>query len=373
MKIGITCYPVQGGSGIVATELGAELAARGHQIHYISYQAPVRLRSCCPNIYFHQVEVMSYPLFKYPPYTLTLSAKMAEVAKRWKLDIFHVHYAIPHAVCGFLAKSVLGTKSPKLVTTLHGTDITLVGIDKSFSSITKFSIEVSDGVTAVSNFLARETTEKFKPSRKIEVIYNFVDTERFRPSTSSARKEEFAPEGEKILAHFSNFRPVKRIPDVIKIFNLVQKEIPARLLLIGDGPEASGALELVGQLGLSDKVTYLGSRSDVEDILPVADLFLIPTNTESFGLASLEALSCGVPVIGTNLGGLPEVVLDGECGYLEKLGEVEAMAGKALKLLRDEDLLNQFKESARRRAVDLFDAERMVPKYERFYERILAE
>jgi len=373
MKIGITCYPVQGGSGVVATELGAKLAARGHQVHCISYQAPVRLRRHCPNIYFHQVEVMSYPLFKYPPYTLTLSAKMAEVAKRWKLDIFHVHYAIPHAVCGFLAQSILGAKSPKLVTTLHGTDITLVGIDRSFSNITKFSIEVSDGVTAVSRFLAQKTVEEFKPSRKIEVIYNFVDTERFRPSTSSARKEEFAPNGEKILAHLSNFRPVKRIPDVIKTFNLVQKEIPARLLLIGDGPEVSGALEFVGKLGLSDKVIYLGSHNDVESLLPVADLFLIPTKTESFGLASLEALSCGVPVIGTNLGGLPEVVVDGECGYLEKLGDVESMAGKALKLLRDQDLLNQFKENARRRAVDFFDAELMVPKYERFYERVLAE
>jgi N-acetyl-alpha-D-glucosaminyl L-malate synthase BshA len=319
------------------------------------------------------VEVMSYPLFKYPPYTLTLSARMAEVAKRWKLDIFHVHYAIPHAVCGFLAQSILGTKSPKLVTTLHGTDITLVGIDKSFSNITRFSIEVSAGVTAVSRFLAQKTVEEFKPSRKIEVIYNFVDTERFRPSTSSARKEEFAPNGEKILAHLSNFRPVKRIPDVIKAFNLVQKEIPARLLLIGDGPEVSGALEFVGKLGLSDKVIYLGSHNDVESLLPVADLFLIPTKTESFGLASLEALSCGVPVIGTNLGGLPEVVSDGECGYLEKLGDVESMAGKALKLLRDQDLLNQFKENARRRAVDLFDAELLVPKYERFYEAVLAQ
>ena len=373
MKIGITCYPAQGGSGIVATELGAKLAQRGHEVHYISYQAPVRLRSYCRNIYFHQVEVMSYPLFKYPPYTLTLSAKMAEVATRWKLDIFHVHYAIPHAVCGFLAKSILGNKRPKLVTTLHGTDITLVGMDRSFQKITKFSIEVSDGVTAVSNFLARETIEKFKPSRKIEVIHNFVDTKRFKALSSRAKRGELAPGGEKILVHLSNFRPVKRILDVIKIFNLVQKEIPARLLLIGDGPEVSGALELVGQLGLSDKVTYLGSRNDVEDILPVADLFLIPTNTESFGLASLEALSCGVPVVGTNLGGLPEVVVDGHCGYLEKLGDVESMAGKAVKLLRDEDLLNQFKENARKRAVEFFDSELMVPKYERFYERILAE
>jgi N-acetyl-alpha-D-glucosaminyl L-malate synthase BshA len=371
MKIGITCYPAQGGSGIVATELGARLAARGHEIHCISYQAPFRLRSYCPNIYFHQAEVMSYPLFKYPPYTLTLSAKMAEVARRWKLDLFHVHYAIPHAICGYLAKSILGEKSPKLVTTLHGTDITLVGIDKSFYDITKFSIELSDGVTAVSQFLAQRTREKFRASKKIQVIYNFVDTGRFHPSNSSAKKRELAPGGEKILAHVSNFRPVKRIPDVVKIFELVAKEIPARLVLIGDGPEVSGALELAGALGLSERIIYLGSRTDVEDILPAADLFLIPTDTESFGLASLEALSCGVPVIGTKLGGLPEVVENGECGYLEKLGEVEAMAEKALKLLKDPDLLGRFKENARKRAVEHFDAELLAPEYERFYNEVL--
>lgn len=372
MKIGLSCYPAQGGSGIVATELGVKLAEAGHEVHFISYRPPVRLQSYSPNIFFHQVEVMSYPLFKYPPYTLTLSAKMAEVARCWKLDIFHVHYAIPHAVCGFLAKSILGSSSPKLVTTLHGTDITLVGTDKSFYEITRFSIEVSDGITAVSNFLARRTTAEFKVKKKIEVIYNFVDTKRFSPSTSTAKRDEFAPNGERILAHVSNFRAVKRIPDLIGIFNRVAREIPARLLLIGDGPEVSRAMELTAELGLSDKLIYLGSQNNVESLLPVADLFLIPTDTESFGLASLEALSCGVPVIGTKLGGLPEVVVDGECGYLEELGDVEAMAGKALKLLRDQDLLEQFKENARRRAVEFFDAELLVPKYKRFYERVLA-
>ena len=371
MKIGITCYPVAGGSGVIATELGLELAKRGHQVHFIAYSLPFRLQKFQENLFFHEVEVSHYPLFKYPPYTLNVAAKMAEVSQKWDLDILHVHYAIPHATCAFLAKSILGKDAPKIVTTLHGTDITLVGSEKGFYQITKFSIEASDGVTAVSQYLREVTKKEFGIANNIECLYNFVDTGRFDPKKPLCEKEKFAAKGEKILLHMSNFRPLKRVEDVIQIFALVRKEIPCKLLLIGDGPKLSDALVLVNQLKLESDTIFLGQQEWVENLLCLADLFLLPSDTESFGLAALEALSSGVPVIGTNLGGLPEVVENEKSGYLLPLGDVEGMAKKALELLENPDKLKQFKENARERAVRLFDSQLIIPKYEQFYQKVL--
>lgn len=371
MKIGITCYPVPGGSGVIATELGLELAQRGHRVHFIAYSLPFRLQKFQENLFFHEVEVSHYPLFKYPPYTLNVAAKMAEVASKWNLDILHVHYAVPHATCAFLAKSILGKNSPKIVTTLHGTDITLVGSEKSFYQITKFSIEASDGVTAVSRYLRDLTKKEFGLANNIQCIYNFVNTRKFDPQNPSCEKEKFASKGEKILLHMSNFRPLKRVEDVIKIFALIRKQIPCKLLLIGDGPSLSDALILVNKLKLESDTIFLGQQEWVENLLCLADLLLLPSDTESFGLAALEALSSGVPVIGTNLGGLPEVVEDGNCGYLLPLGDIEGMAKKSLELLRNPDQIKQFKTNARQRAVKLFDSQLIIPQYENFYQEVL--
>ena len=370
MRIGITCYPVPGGSGVVATELGIELKKRGHQVHFISYSLPFRLQKYEEDLFFHEVEVSNYPLFKYPPYTLSLASKMAEVASLWKLDILHVHYAIPHATCAFLAKQIIPSPAPKIITTLHGTDITLVGNDKSFFEITKFSIAQSDGITAVSSYLSERTKREFGIEKDIEVIPNFVDCKRFKPGDFSCKKQ-FASADEKVLMHISNFRPVKRIGDVIKVFDLIQKEIPAVLLLIGEGPDLPLAIELTNNLNLKDKVIFLGSQDFVENLLPVADLFLLPSQNESFGLVALEALSCGVPVIATNTGGLPEVVENEKCGYLANLGDVEFMAEKGIELLKDENKLGKFKECARKTALEKFDSQIIVPWYENFYKKIL--
>jgi len=371
MKIGITCYPVAGGSGVIATELGLELAKRGHQVHFIAYSLPFRLQKFQENLFFHEVEVSHYPLFKYPPYTLNLAAKMAEVASKWDLDILHVHYAVPHATCAFLAKSILGENAPKIVTTLHGTDITLVGSEKSFFQITKFSIEASDAVTAVSQYLTEVTKKEFGIENHIECLYNFVDTSKFDPDKPLCEREKFATKGEKVLLHMSNFRPLKRVEDVIKVFSLVRSKIPCKLLLIGDGPKLSETLILVNQLKLESDTIFLGQQEWVENLLCLADLFLLPSDTESFGLAALEALSSGVPVIGTDLGGLPEVVENGKSGYLLPLGDVEGMAKKALELLEDSDKLKQFKQNARQRAVRSFDSQLVIPKYEQFYQKVL--
>jgi N-acetyl-alpha-D-glucosaminyl L-malate synthase BshA len=371
MNIGITCYPVPGGSGVVATELGLELAKRGYQVHFISYAIPFRLPKYQENLFFHEVEVMNYPLFKYPPYTLTLATKMAEIAEQFDLQILHVHYAIPHATCAFLAKQLIKKNKPKIITTLHGTDITLVGNDKSFFGITKFSIEASDGITAVSNFLKEETKREFKIEKEIEVIPNFVDSKRFSDQNPACQREKFAKADEKILMHMSNFRPVKRIEDVVKVFHLVNKNIPSKLILIGDGPEISLAMDLIKTWGIEKKVIWLGNQEYVENLLCLADLFLLPSNKESFGLAALEALSCGVPVIGTDLGGLPEVVRQGETGFLRNLGDVQGMAEKALEILGDKKSLEQFKKNAREKAVELFDASRIIPQYENYYQKIL--
>ncbi len=374
MKIGITCYPVPGGSGIVATELGQQLALRGHLIHFVSYALPFRLDQYQANVFYHGVDTTAYPLFKFPPYTLTLAAKMAEVTRNFDLDVIHVHYAIPHATCAYLAKQILaeqGIAIPKVITTLHGTDITLVGADPSFYDITRFSIRCSDGITAVSNYLAEETKEVFKIENNIKVIHNFYDEERFKPSATVCQRSQFANDDEFLLMHVSNFRPVKRTLDVIDIFEKVSAKLPAKLLLIGEGPDTILARRQITKKGLTDKVIFLGNQNRVEALLPCADLFLLPSEEESFGLAALEALACGVPVIGTSGTGLVEVINDGENGYLLPVGDTISMADKAIKLLQDETKLKKFKESASRLVAEKFKAKKIVTQYENYYEEIL--
>jgi len=375
MVIGITCYPVAGGSGIVATELGQQLAARGHQVHFISYALPFRLDHYQANLLYHGVETTAYPLFKYPPYTLTLAAKMADVARNFKLDVWHVHYAIPHAACAFLARQLLtndNTKIPKIITTLHGTDITLVGSDPSYFDITRFSIESSDGVTAVSRYLADETREVFRIDKDIKVIHNFIDNQRFRPVQKRCDRSEFAQENEFLLAHVSNFRPVKRTLDVIDVFEKVAEQLPARLLLIGEGPDTILARRQINKKHLGDRVVFLGNQNRVEAVLPCADLFLLPSEEESFGLAALEALACGVPVIGTSGTGLVEVVDDFKNGFLLPVGDTSSMARAAISLLRDKNRLDEFKKNAADAALDKFGADRIVSQYEKYYEEIIS-
>ncbi len=374
MNIGITCYPVAGGSGIVATELGIKLAERGHDVHFIAYELPFRLCEFWPNMFFHEVDTASYQLFKFPPYTLTLAAKMAEISCEYDLNLLHVHYAIPHATAAFLARHMItGRCGPKIITTLHGTDITLVGADESYFDITRFSIESSDGITAVSKYLADETVTEFKIEKHIEVIPNFIDTGRFRPNTSCCERERYAAPNEKLLCHISNFRPVKHAMDVIKIFERVRRKMPAKLLLIGEGPDTMLVRRAIKKNGLEQNVIFLGSRSRVEDILPLADLFLMPSEEESFGLAALEALACGVPVIGSSGTGLVEVVDHGVDGFLHPVGDTGSMAKAALSLLGDEKKLRQFKASAHEKAHEKFNAETIVDHYEQYYRQILEE
>lgn len=372
MNIGITCYPTVGGSGAVAAELGKHLARRGHQVHFISYRLPFRLQDFHQNIGFHEVDVSSYPLFEYPPHDLALAAKMAEVARENALDLFHVHYAIPHAIAGLLAKQMLGERAPRLITTLHGTDVTLVGQDRSFFEITRFSILRSDGVTAVSEFLKRMTVDEFQVPADIEAIPNFIDLAEYCPTRAYGDRQAFAPQGEKLLLHVSNFRPVKRIMDVVRIFARVQREVPAVLLMVGDGPERAAAQALARRLGVSERVRFLGSQQSVEEIAALADIFLLPSELESFGLSALEAMACGVPVIGSDAGGLPEVVQHAETGYLLPVGDVEGMAARALELLRDDERRRAMGHAGRRRAGALFGVDRIVSQYEQYYERVLA-
>ena len=374
LKIGITCYPVAGGSGIIATELGTKLAERGHDVHFIAYDLPFRLQTFQPNLFFHEVNTMAYPLFKYPPYTLTLAAKMAEISCEYNLDVLHVHYAIPHAAAAFLARQMTGIScSPRIITTLHGTDITLVGADESYYDITRFSIRSSDGITAVSNYLAEETVREFMIEKHIEVIPNFIDTAKFNPCTGCCGREEFAEPQEKLLCHISNFRPVKRAMDVVKIFERVNMKLPARLLLIGEGPDTMLVRRAVKKNGLADKVTFLGSQAKVEDVLPLADLFLCPSEEESFGLAALEALGCGVPVIGSSGTGLVEVVNHGVDGYLYPVADTHAMADAAIALLSDDFNLGEFKKRATQNAHEKFNAEKVVDHYERYYHQVMEE
>jgi N-acetyl-alpha-D-glucosaminyl L-malate synthase BshA len=373
VKIGITCYPTVGGSGAVAAELGKKLAARGHSVHVVSYRLPFRLGDLRENIRFHEIESSTYSLFEHPPNDLALAAKMAEVAREEKLEIFHVHYAIPHAITGFLAQQMLGAKAPRLVTTLHGTDITLVGQDRSFFEITRFAIERSDGVTAVSEFLRRMTYDEFAVKKPIEVIYNFVDTSVFTRNRAEGRDCcGLAEPGERILLHISNFRPVKRVGDCVRILERVVKEVPAVLIMVGEGPERSSAQALARRLGLQDRVRFLGRHDRVEELTAIADVFLLPSELESFGLSALEAMACGVPVIGSDAGGLPEVVKHTETGYLLPVGDIEGMAARTIELLKDDERWHEASRSARRRAESLFEADRVVGQYERFYERILA-
>ncbi len=374
MVIGITCYPVAGGSGIVATELGQQLAARGHEVHFVSYALPFRLDKYATNLMYHGVETTAYPLFKFPPYTLTLAAKMAEVSRNFNLDVLHVHYAIPHAACAFLARQLLGAErggQPKIITTLHGTDITLVGSDPSFFDITRFSILASDGITAVSKYLADETTEVFRIDKEIRVVHNFFDEKRFKPTTSECSRKEFVSEDEFLIMHISNFRPVKRTLDVIDIFDKIASEVPARLVLIGEGPDTILARRQVTKKGLTDRVVFLGNQSRVEAVLPCADLFLIPSEEESFGLAALEALACGVPVIGTSGTGLVEVVDDFKNGFLLPVGDTTSMARASVSLLKNATRLAEFKKTAAETSARRFGAEKVVTEYETYYEEVL--
>src|SRR5262245_38735579 len=374
MKIGITCYPTFGGSGVVATELGVALAARGDEVHFISYALPSRLDLPRQRVHFHEVVAPSYPLFVSPPYTLALATKMAEVARHCHLDLLHVHSALPHAVSAILAREMSNGNGVKLkiVTTLHGTDVTIVGQDRSYLPITRWSIDQSDTVTAVSKYLRDITVREFGVKRPIEVLPNFVDTKLYRPGAASAFAQTLARPGEALLVHVSNFRPVKRIRDVLAIFVRVKRKIPARLLLIGDGPDRSLAERIAREDGFVDSTTFLGHVAAIETILPAARLMLLPSDAESFGLAALEAMACGVPVIGTAAGGLPEVVEDGVEGFLRPIGDVDGMAEAALRLLEDGPLWERFSASSRRRAEQHFPTDGLVSRYRALYEKTLS-
>ena len=368
MRIGITCYPTFGGSGVVATELGLALAKHGDDVHFISYALPSRLNVLHERVHFHEVTVTPYPLFDpYPPYTLALATKMAEVAAYEKLDILHVHYAIPHAISAYLAKQILQSRL-KVIATLHGTDITLVGRDESYLPITKFGIEVSDGVTAVSDWLKQETVRNFNTSKEIDVIPNFVDPARFRRSGGSFR---FGPPGEKLVCHVSNFRPVKRIMDVVQTFEKIAASVPSRLIMIGDGPDRSRAEAYARAHHLRDRVVFFGNVPNLEEALGSCDLFILPSETESFGMAALEAMACEVPVIATDSGGLPEVVRDGETGYLLPVGDVAGMAARGIEILSDDDLRRRMGKRGRELAVEKFDEQKIVPYYREMYERVI--
>ena len=374
MKIGITCYPTYGGSGAVATELGIDLARRGHEIHFISYAQPFRLTHFREGVYFHEVEVNRYPLFEYPPYSLALAVSMHEVADRHGLDLLHVHYAIPHATTAWIAREMLRAEGGdvKLVTTLHGTDITLVGQDPSFWTITKFSIERSDGLTAVSRWLRDHTYEAFECLEcDIRVVPNFVDPDVYDRERYDCPREALAPGGEKVLMHISNFRAVKRVGDVVRVFAGISERVPARLVLIGDGPERQLAADLVERLGLGHRVVFLGKLDSVAELLAGADLFLLPSEQESFGLVALEAQASGVPVIGSSGSGLEEVVEHGEGGFLHPVGDVEAMVESGVRLLRDAGAWERASRAGRHRAVSTFAADRVVPLYEAFYREVL--
>lgn len=371
MKIGMVCYPTHGGSGVVATELGKELAERGHVIHFISYQLPFRLDRFQPNVFYHEVDMPVYPLFKYPPYTLALVNTIANLVEREQLDIIHAHYAIPHSFCAHMAREILGNSRTRVVTTLHGTDITLVGSDASFSRITRFSIERSDGVTAVSHSLTAETYRTFNVSKPVQTIYNFINTQRFFRQPAARDKIGCLSGDCKVLLHISNFRPVKRVPDVVEVFARVRAEMPAKLLLVGDGVQRMEAQAVVDRHRLQDDVIFFGIQDNILPILSAADLFLLPSEKESFGLGALEAMACQVPVVASETGGLPEVVSHGETGFLAPPGDVSAMAGYALQILTDENKRQRMGDAARRRVEDHFNSELIVPQYLEFYHNTL--
>ncbi|HDS74911.1 MAG TPA: N-acetyl-alpha-D-glucosaminyl L-malate synthase BshA [Firmicutes bacterium] len=369
MKIGITCHHTYGGSGTVATELGMALADRGHQVHFITFERPYRLRTD-PNIYFHQVDVMHYPLFEHTPITLSLAAKMGEVLCTEALDLLHVHYAIPHATAAYLGRQLCDRKNVRIVTTLHGTDITLVGQDPSYFSITRFSIEQSDAVTTVSQWLKDETIREFQITRPIDVISNSVDTNRFhRMELDPTFRSKYAPNNEPIVVHISNFRPVKRVEDVIRIFARIREKMPAKLLMIGDGPMRMPAQQLATKLGVMNDTWFLGKQDEIEKYLSIADLFVFPSQSESFGLAALEAMACGVPVVASRSGGLPEVIVNGQTGYLAEIGDIEHMAGHGIELLGDRPLAQRISEASVQRVHEHFTHDTIVSRYVELYER----
>ena len=373
LNIGIVCHPAYGGSGVVASELGLELAARGHKVHFFSHSLPFRVPNAHPSTFFHEVEVTSYPLFKYPPYTLALATKLAEICKKHSLDIIHVHYAIPHAIAAYLCTRMIAPEQrPVTITTLHGTDITLVGLDSSFFEITRFSLDHSDGITAVSEQLAGETRRRFSSRNPVEVVPNFIDSDKFTPALrSESKRAAYTRPGEFLLGHLSNFRPVKRVLDVIRIFQLLHRNLPSHLVMIGEGVDLEPARNLTAELGIMEHVTFLGPVDKVPEVLSQLDLFLLPSEYESFGLAALEAMACGVPVVASRTGGLPEVVEDGVCGHLCEVSDTGAMAARAAEILTDEGKAGAFSAAARKRAKRLFDPSEIVGRYEDYYMRIL--
>ncbi|WP_369900346.1 N-acetyl-alpha-D-glucosaminyl L-malate synthase BshA [Bacillus manliponensis] len=373
LKIGITCYPSVGGSGVVGTELGKLLAERGHEIHFITSGLPFRLNKINPNIYFHEVTVNQYSVFQYPPYDLALASKMAEVAEREQLDILHVHYAIPHAICAYLAKQMIGDKV-KIVTTLHGTDITVLGSDPSLNNLIRFGIEQSDVVTAVSQSLIEETYELVRPKKEIQTVYNFID-ERvyFKRDMSQFKKEYDIADDEKVCIHISNFRKVKRAQDVVQSFALIAQQVKAKLLLVGDGPELCTIVQLVKKLGIEDRVLFLGKQDNVAELLAMSDLMLLLSEKESFGLVLLEAMACGVPCIGTNVGGIPEVIQHGETGYICEVGDIKTVANEAILLLQDEILHEKMAERSMEVVQEQFRSENIVSQYEKIYYDVLKD
>jgi N-acetyl-alpha-D-glucosaminyl L-malate synthase BshA len=372
VKVGITCYPTYGGSGIVATELGLELAARGHEVHFISYANPIRLDLDTPRIYYHEVEVSNYPLFQFPPYCLALGSRMADVAESYNLDLLHVHYAIPHSVSAKLAQQMLAPKRRlPFITTLHGTDITLVGADPSYFSITKFSIEQSDGITSISDYLRARTVDVFGVHNEIRVIKNFVNCDLYHPDEVKADAARYAPAGEKLLIHLSNFRPVKRVLDCVRILAEVRQSVPAHLLMVGDGPDRVPAEHLARELKVEQHVSFLGKQNHVERLIPLAHVLLMPSELESFGLVALEAMACGVVPVATRVGGVPELITDGEDGFLEPVGDVTSQAARTVRLLTDEDLHYRMRKAGRWNASERFCTDRIIPQYEKYYEDVV--
>lgn len=372
MRIGIVCYPTFGGSGVVATELGLALARKGHQVHFITYKRPARLSAFHENIYFHEVSEVKYPLFEYEPYDTALTSKLVDVVKYENLDLLHVHYAIPHAAVAYMAKKILMQhgKYVPVITTLHGTDITLVGSDHSFAPVVEFSINMSDGITAVSEYLKAKTEEYFHIEKEIRVIYNFIDFSRFKRIDKDHFRKAIAPNDEKILMHISNFRKVKRVQDVVKVFKKVLERMPAKLLMIGDGPERASCEELCRSMGICGDIRFLGKQDAIEELLAITDVFLLPSGNESFGLVALEAMACEVPVISSNVGGLPEVNIDGVTGFLSEVGDIESMASNALRLLENPELLSQFRTNAFIQA-KRFDIDIILPQYEEYYMEVM--
>lgn len=372
MRIGIVCYPTYGGSGVLATELGKALADKGHMVHFITYQQPVRLNAFHANIYYHEVQVPTYPLFDFPPYESALSSTMVDVILNQKLDLLHVHYAIPHASTAYLAKQIVAKQGMKVpfITTLHGTDITLVGKDKTYAPVVTFSINESDAITAVSENLREETYKSFQIEKDIDVIYNFVDTERFKRRDLSHFRKAIAPNNEKILLHVSNFRKVKRVPDVVKVFKQVREQMPAKLLLVGDGPDRPTIECMCRELQLCDDIRFVGKQEQLEDVMSISDLFVLPSEYESFGLAALEAMASEVPVLSSNAGGLPEINIQGETGYMSPVGDVDNMAAHAIRLLKDEQKLAEMRKGALAQA-SRFHIDNIIPQYEALYEKVI--